>query len=398
DEVEGGNLVPKGWRAAASCAHINGSTGDKLDLALLASDRDCTAAGVFTRNQVKAAPVLWCQRQLPSTRVRAVVANSGNANACSGEQGERDTFRMAELAAARLNVESSQVLVASTGVIGIPMPMDRIAAGMADLSLGSDGGCFIDAIMTTDSRRKQAAVTFELAGRQVRIGGVTKGAGMIHPNMATMLCFLTSDVAADPALLHGALSRAANRSFNMLSIDRDTSTNDSFIILCNGAAEAPAVRPSSTESDLLEEAIERVALSLARQMAADGEGASKDLEVRVAGAASPEDAREAARGIVSSTLVKCAMYGNDPNWGRIMCALGNAPIRLDERRVSVSVAGHRLVAGGIGTSIDAAAVSAAMNCRSVLVEVDLGLGDGQATAFGCDMTPDYVRFNAEYTT
>jgi glutamate N-acetyltransferase/amino-acid N-acetyltransferase len=397
-EVAGGLLAPKGWKAAAACANIKGSTADKLDLGLLVSDTDCSAAGVFTQNQVRAAPVRWCQQLLPAANVRAVIANSGNANACTGEQGYRDAADMAGEAALAIGVDPSQVLVASTGVIGVPMPMQRLLSGIRGLRLGADVDAFNDAIMTTDTRRKQASVALEIGGREVRVGGVSKGAGMIHPNMATMLCFITADAAVDLALLPGAVKRAADRSFNMLTVDGDTSTNDTLVVLCNGAAGNPPIRPGTPEAAVLEEAIETVALSLARQMAADGEGASKALEVRVTGAASEDDARTAARAIGSSNLVKCAIYGNDPNWGRILCALGNTSVRLDESRVGISVNGQRLVACGVGTGFDGGAASQAMKAPLVTIDVELGLGSGQATALGCDMTPDYVTFNADYTT
>jgi len=397
-EIPGGLLAPKGWQAGVTCANIKGSTPDKLDLAILVSDSDCAAAGVFTQNQLRAAPVRWCQQQLPAKNIRAVIANSGNANACTGEQGFRDTAEMVSLAASTLGAEPSQVLVASTGVIGVPMPMDRLRAGLRQLQLGAGADDFNDAIMTTDTRRKQASVAFEAGDHEVRVGGVAKGAGMIHPDMATMLCFITCDAAVEPAVLPGAVKRAADRSFNMLSVDGDTSTNDTLMVLCNGAAGNTPIGPGTPEAELLEQAIESVALSLARQMAADGEGASKALEVHVTGAASEEDARMAARAIAASNLVKCAVYGNDPNWGRIFMALGNAAVRLEETRISLSINGQRLVSGGVALDFDAAAASRAMKTALVNIELDLGLGSGQATALGCDMTPDYVTFNAEYTT
>lgn len=353
-EIPGGLLAPKGFRAAATAAHIKSSTGDKLDLALLASDSDCATAGVFTQNQVRAAPVRWCQQHLPSSAIRAIVVNSGNANACTGERGFRDTAEMASLAASKLGIESSQVLVASTGVIGVPLPMSRVREGFLQLELGATAEAFNDAIMTTDTKRKLASVAFQLGGREVRVGGVSKGAGMIHPNMATMLCFITSDAAVETDVLADAVKRAASRSFNMLTVDGDTSTNDTLTVMCNGAAGNSPVRTGTAEAELLEQAIETVALSLARQMAADGEGASKTLEVLVSGAASDDDARAAARAIVASNLVKCAVYGNDPNWGRILCAIGNTTVRLEEERIGLSINGLRLVSGGVATDFSQA--------------------------------------------
>ncbi len=397
-DIPGGLLAPRGFQAAAGCAHVKGSSGDKLDLGLLVSELDCAAAGVFTQNQVAAAPVHWCRRLLPAANIRAVVVNSGNANACTGQQGGRDTADMASAAAQHLGVEPSQVLVASTGVIGVPLPLDRIRQGIGELRLGAPADAFNDAIMTTDTRRKQASAAVEIGGREVRVGGVSKGAGMIHPNMATMLCFITCDAAVDVALLPKTVKRAADRSFNMLTVDGDTSTNDTLVVLCNGAAGNAPIRAGTPEAALLGEAIEHVALSLARQMAADGEGASKTLEVVVSGAASSDDASIAARAIAASNLVKCAVYGNDPNWGRVFMALGNTAVRLDESRIGLSINGQRLVSGGMTTGFDAAAASAAMKAPLVTIEVDLGLGEGRSTAFGCDMTPEYVTFNADYTT
>ncbi|HVA26297.1 MAG TPA: bifunctional glutamate N-acetyltransferase/amino-acid acetyltransferase ArgJ [Chloroflexota bacterium] len=397
-DIPGGLLAPKGWSAAATRANIKGSGGDKLDLGLLVSDTGCAAAGVFTQNQLRAAPVRWCQRLLPAADVRAVVANSGNANACTGEQGFRDASDMASLTASALAVEPRQVLVASTGVIGVPLPMDRLREGMKALRLGSDGDAFNDAIMTTDTRRKQASVAVEIGGREVRFGGVAKGAGMIHPHMATMLCFITSDAAVDVEVLPNVVMHAADLSFNMLTVDGDTSTNDMLVVLCNGIAGNPPVRAGTPEAELLGQAIESVALSLGRQLAADGEGASKSLDVRVTGAYSDADARQAARAVAASNLVKCAVYGNDPNWGRVFMALGNTSVRLEESRIGLSINGMRLVAGGVATAFDARAASQAMKASLVTIDLDLGLGSGQATAFGCDMTPDYVTFNADYTT
>ena len=397
-DISGGLLAPQGWRAAAGSANVKGSGPGRLDLGLLVSDSDCAAAGVFTKNQLRAAPVRWCQQLLPAGNLRAVVVNSGNANACTGEQGARDAAEMAALAASTLGVEQRQVLVASTGVIGVPLPMDRLRDGIRNLRLDGSADDFNDAIMTTDTRRKQASAAVELAGREVRLGGVSKGAGMIHPNMATMLCFITCDAAVAPDVLPGAIRQAAGRSFNMLTVDADTSTNDTLVVLSNGAAGNPPVKAGTPEAELLGQAIEHVALALARQMAADGEGASKTIEVCVRGAASQDDASQAAKAIAASNLVKCAVYGNDPNWGRVFMALGNTSVRLEESRIGLAINGQRLVAGGLAASFDAAAVSAAMKTPVVTIDLDLGLGDGQATAFGCDMTPEYVTLNADYTT
>ena len=396
--IPGGLLAPKGWTAAGTCAHVKGSTGDKLDVGLLASDYDCAAAGVFTQNHFQAAPVQYSKRHLPSRNVRAIVADSGNANACTGEQGLRDAELMARTAAELIGVDASQVLVGSTGVIGIPMPMDRIVPAIRSLQLGPHGDAFNEAIMTTDTKRKQHAVALEVAGREVRVGGVTKGAAMIHPNMATMLCFVTSDAAVDPAVLDGVVKHAANRSFNTLSIDGDQSTNDTLIVMCNGAAGNDPIRPGTPEAALLGQAIEAVCLDLARQMAGDAEGGNKVIEVHVSGAVSDEQALIAARKIVSSTLLKCAVHGNDPNWGRILMALGNSPVKVDERLVATSIQAVRMMERGAPVPFDAAAASKAMDAPLVTIEVELGLGSGKGLAVGCDMSEEYVTLNADYTT
>jgi glutamate N-acetyltransferase/amino-acid N-acetyltransferase len=396
--IQGGLLAPKGWKAGATCAHVKGSTGDKLDVGLLASDYDCASAGVFTQNHFQAAPVQYSKRHLPSRNIRAIVADSGNANACTGEQGLRDAELMARAAAELLGVDSTQVLVGSTGVIGIPMPMDRIVPGIKGVQLGPNGGAFNDAIMTTDTKRKQHAVAFDVGGREVRVAGVTKGAAMIHPNMATMLCFVTSDAAVDPAVLSGVVSHAADRSFNTLSIDGDQSTNDTLIVMCNGAAANEPIRPGTPEAALLGEAIEAVCLDLARQMAGDAEGGNKVIEVHVSGALSDQEALIAARKIVSSTLLKCAVHGNDPNWGRILMALGNSPVKVDERLVATSIQGVRMMERGAPVPFDASAASKAMDAPLVTIAVELGLGSGKGLAVGCDMSEEYVTLNADYTT
>ncbi|HUZ76716.1 MAG TPA: bifunctional glutamate N-acetyltransferase/amino-acid acetyltransferase ArgJ [Chloroflexota bacterium] len=396
--IQGGLLAPRGWLAAGTCAHVKGSTGDKLDVGLLASEFDCAAAGVFTRNQFKAAPVRWCQKLLPSHSIRAVVADSGNANACTGDQGDHDAEQMAQVAAELLGVQPGQVLVGSTGVIGIPMPMERIGPAIRTLRLGPYGDAFNDAIMTTDTKRKQCSVAFDVAGREVRLGGVSKGVAMMHPNMATMLCFVTSDAIVEPDLLPGALKQAADASFNMLSIDGDQSTNDTLIVLCNGAAGNAPIRAGTAEATLLGQAIQQVCLDLARKMAADAEGGTKVIEVRVRGAANDADAQLAARTIASSTLLKCAVHGNDPNWGRILMALGNSPVHLDTRRVSTTIRGFRMMEAGAPVPFDAAAASKAMDAPVVDIEVELGIGRGEGLAIGCDMSEEYVTLNADYTT
>jgi glutamate N-acetyltransferase/amino-acid N-acetyltransferase len=362
-------------------------------LALVASRTPAAVAGVFTTNRVKAAPVLLSQQRAAAGRARAVIVNSGNANACTGEEGMSAAERMAAAAARRLDVTADEVLVLSTGVIGVPLPVEKIEAALPALTPSPDGGdAAAQAIMTTDTRPKTAAVELAIDGSTVRIGGMAKGAGMIHPNMATMLAVITADAAIAPADLQRHLSAAARRSFNRIDVDGDTSTNDSVVVLANGASG------TTLPGELFTEALTQVCVSLARQIAAGGEGATKLLEVTVTGAARLEDAETAARAITRSTLVKAAMYGNDPNWGRILCAAGYSGAAFDPAGARLMVQGIPLFAHGMPLPFDAMAASAALRAPEVAVHLDLGSGDESATAWGCDLSPEYVRFNAEYTT
>jgi glutamate N-acetyltransferase/amino-acid N-acetyltransferase len=389
--IDGGVTAAQGFVAGAMACGIKPS--GRPDLALVASLRPAAVAGVFTTNRVKAAPVILSQQRAAAGRARAVIVNSGNANACTGEEGQRAAERMAAAAARRLELAADEVLVLSTGVIGVPLPVEKIEAALPALVPSPDGGdAAAQAIMTTDTRPKTAAVELAIDGSPVRIGGMAKGAGMIHPNMATMLAVITTDAAIAPADLQRHLSAAARRSFNRIDVDGDTSTNDSVVLLANGASG------TTLPGELFAEALTQVCVSLARQIAADGEGATKLLEVTVTGAARLEDAEKAARAITRSTLVKAAMYGNDPNWGRILCAAGYSGAAFDPAGARLTVQGIPLFAHGVPLPFDAQAASAALRAPEVAVHLDLGSGDESATAWGCDLSPEYVRFNAEYTT
>jgi glutamate N-acetyltransferase/amino-acid N-acetyltransferase len=389
--IDGGVTAPQGFVAGAMACGIKPS--GKPDLALVASLRPAAVAGVFTTNWVKAAPVILSQQRAAAGRARAVIVNSGNANACTGEEGMRAAERMAAAAARRLDVAADEVLVLSTGVIGVPLPVEKIEAALPALTPSPDGGdAAAQAIMTTDTRPKTAAVEVAIDGAMVRLGGMAKGAGMIHPNMATMLAVITSDAAIAPADLQRHLSAAARRSFNRIDVDGDTSTNDSVVLLANGASG------TTLPGEVFAEALTQVCVSLARQIAADGEGATKLLEVTVTGAGRLEDAETAARAITRSTLVKAAMYGNDPNWGRILCAAGYSGAVFDPAGARLVVQGIPLFAHGVPLPFDALAASAALRAPEVAVHLDLGSGNESATAWGCDLSPEYVRFNAEYTT
>jgi glutamate N-acetyltransferase/amino-acid N-acetyltransferase len=391
---------PQGFLAGATFTGLKEPGPGKLDLGLLYSTTPCTAVGFFTQNQVKAAPVIISQRKLENGSAQAVVINAGNANACTGEQGLADAEEMATLAGRKLNVDPSQVLAASTGVIGVPLPMEKIRPGFKAINPSEAGGHELArAITTTDTFQKEIAVITEIEGQRVTVAGIAKGAGMIHPQMATLLSFITTDAALDFAYLEEAVEIAVEQSFNMISIDADTSTNDTLIVMANGQSGNRIVkgdRPGPMNA--FQDALNQVCLHLAKAVASDGEGATKLLEIRVKGAATMGDARRSARTISSSYLVKSAMYGNDPNWGRILAAAGRSGADVDQEKVNLHVAGHHLMQDGHPLPFDRATASAAIDAKEVIIELDLGLGDASATAWGCDLSEEYVTFNSAYTT
>jgi glutamate N-acetyltransferase/amino-acid N-acetyltransferase len=395
---QGGVTSVRGFLAGAVRAGIREDV-DKLDLGILYSEQPCAAAGVFTSNRVKAAPILLCQKHLADGRAQAIVANSGCANACTGEEGLRDAYEMAELTAARLGIEPQDVVVASTGVIGTSLPMDRIRAGIGDIVPISKGGDDLAlAIMTTDTVPKQMAVGFDCEGRRYAVGGVAKGAGMIHPHLATMLCFLTTDAPARRDFLDAALRRAVDASFNMITIDGDTSTNDMVVVLANGLAGGEPLDAGHPAGEPFCQALTQVCTHLAKAICRDGEGATKLIEVRVQGAASLADARRAAREVARSLAVKTAVYGSDPNWGRIVAALGNSGADMVEQKTSLYLADVCLYRQGRPLEYDEKAARAVLTGSEVELRLDLGLGDGAATAWGCDITEKYVHLNSAYTT
>ena len=394
---DGSVTAARGFRAGAVAAGIKPS--GRTDLGMLASDRPCVVAATFTQNAFAAAPVQVSRERVKSGRAQAVVFNAGNANACTGDDGLRAAREMARLAAETLGIDDSLVLVASTGVIGQQLDVDRVREGLPKLQLREDGGHeAAQGIMTTDTVPKEVAVALEIGGREVRIGGMSKGVGMIHPNMATMLGFLATDAALEPDFAQGALKRVVDRTFNMISVDGDTSTNDSCFLLANGAAGNAPVAEGSQDAARFEAALEAVCTTLARKMARDGEGASKLIQVDVTGAASLEDARAAARFVSRSNLVKTAVYGEDPNWGRIFMAVGNSGARVDPLKASLWIGDLQIVESGRGLPIDPVDGSARMKGEEVQIHVDLGLGDAAARAWGCDLTEQYVVENSAYTT
>lgn len=398
--VAGGITAPRGFVAAGVHA---GLKKEKLDLALIVSEVPATAAAVYTRNRVKAAPLLVTAEHLKSGRARAVVANSGNANACTGERGYRDAREMAAVTAAAVGCEPWQVVVASTGVIGVPLPMDKITAGIqaaAAILAVEGGGDAAAAIMTTDTRVKEIAVQLPLGSETVTIAGIAKGSGMIHPNMGTMLCFLTTDVAMEREDLEQALRTVVDRTFNMVTVDGDTSTNDMAVILANGCAgNAPL---TIEEHAAFRAGLEYVCRYLARLIARDGEGASKLITVEVHGAASEAEARQVARAVAGSNLVKSAIFGADANWGRIICAAGYSGAALDPDKIDISLASRAgreaMAAGGKPLPFSEEKAAAILKEDEIVIILDLNQGAATATAWGCDLTYDYVKINASYRT
>ena len=400
EELPGGLTAPAGWTAGGTYTGIRGYGPEpRFDLGLLLSERPATAAALFTRNAVVGAPVTLTRERVARGAARALVVNSGNSNVATGAAGEADAERMAELAAAALGVAAADVLVASTGVIGRRLPMDRIEAGIAAVELSREGGAqFARAMMTTDTRPKEHALRVEADGRSYIVGGAAKGAGMIHPDMATMFGFLTTDAPVERDWLQDTLREVTNRSFNMIDVDMDTSTSDMVIALANGAAGGEPIAAGHPAAAPLASAIEAVAVRLARELARDGEGARTLIEVVAEGAASDADARIAARTISASPLVKTMITGRDPNWGRVLMAAGRSGAALDLERTEVWIGEFCAFEQGAPTATPEADISAAMDRDEVRIRIDLGCGEASATAWGCDLTEEYVRINADYTT
>ncbi|HYN87490.1 MAG TPA: bifunctional glutamate N-acetyltransferase/amino-acid acetyltransferase ArgJ [Ardenticatenaceae bacterium] len=394
-----------GFRAAGVPAGLKQQGA--LDLALIVSDAPCVAAASFTRNLVKAAPVLFDQRVLVERgdNVRAVVINAKNANAVTGEQGLHDAAEMARLASEALSLPSEAgVFVMSTGVIGVPLPMAKIARGIrlaaGAVQSGEDAGmAAARAIMTTDTVPKTAGTTVELHGRTVTIAGMAKGAGMIHPDMATLLVVIATDASIGRQALQAALDFAVDRSFNCLTIDGDTSTNDTVLLLANGAAGRPEIRADDPEFAGFSEALTRVCVELARQVARDGEGATKFVTIEVRGAGTFEEARRIGRTIATSPLVKTAMFGRDANWGRVLAAAGRAGVAFDPRRASLWFGDLQLLQEGTPIAFDEARVLEILSAPDVTIGLELDpLGEATATVWTCDFSFDYVSINADYRT
>jgi glutamate N-acetyltransferase/amino-acid N-acetyltransferase len=399
--VDGGTVTtPQGFSAGATFAGLKTYAEDKLDLALIVSEASCVVAGVFTKNAVKSATVIVNRERLAGGgTVRGIIVNAGIANTSVGEQGYKDAQEMIALAAAKVGAATAEMLVCSTGVIGVELPMSLIRSGVEKIELAADGGHDVArAMMTTDTHPKSVAVSFEVDGKTVHLGGVAKGSGMIHPDMATMLSFLTTDAAVDAAFLQTVLSEVADISYNMLTIDGDSSTNDTVLLLANGLAGNQPIAAGTDEAETFTEALTQVCVNLTRQLARDGEGASRLITVEIASAQNVADARVAARTIASSLLVKSAVFGADPNWGRVLMAVGRSGAAVEEEKIDLFMNGVCIMEAGKPVPFHRDAVIVLMKGPEVTFRLQLNLGSGEATAWGCDLTEEYVIINSAYTT
>jgi glutamate N-acetyltransferase/amino-acid N-acetyltransferase len=400
---EGGVCAASGFKAAGIHAGLR-KNKEKLDLALIMADKECTAAGVFTTNRVFAAPVGVTRAHLANGKARAVICNSGNANACTSDGYEKAEATCAALAETA-GISHDDIIVASTGVIGVPLPIEPILKGIPVLYKSLDSGSSASdmaarAIMTTDLKKKECAYEFKLGEKVIRIGGICKGSGMIQPNMATMLCFLTSDAAISSDMLKKALSEVVCDTFNMVSVDGDTSTNDMVTILASGNAGNEEINSEGDDFEIFKQALNLICTKLCMAVAADGEGATKLIECRIRNFSNDKNARMLAKSVINSSLVKTAMFGADANWGRILCALGYAGIDIDTDKIDVkfiSSAGEVLVCeNGRSHEFSEDKAKEVLMRDSIIIDVDMKSGSFNATAWGCDLSYEYVRINGDY--
>ena len=404
EKIKGGVTAAKGFYAASAAAGIKYE--GRTDMALIYSKKACKAAGTFTTNVVKAAPVKWDKNQVTSgADAQAVIINAGIANACTGEEGMGYCAQTAKAAAETLGVAADGVLVASTGVIGMQLPIDKIAAGVKAMAplLGDSlekGTEASKAIMTTDTKNKQVAVQIDMNGTTVTIGGMCKGSGMIHPNMCTMLSFVTTDAAISKELLQEALSEDIKDTYNMISVDGDTSTNDTVLLLANGLAGNKEITEKNEDYALFCEALNYINETLAKKMAGDGEGCTALFEVKIVGAETKDQAKVLAKSVITSSLTKAAIFGHDANWGRILCAMGYSGAQFDPEKVDLffeSAAGHmQIIKDGVAVDYSEEEATKILSEPEVTAIADIKMGDAQATAWGCDLTFDYVKINADY--
>jgi glutamate N-acetyltransferase/amino-acid N-acetyltransferase len=396
--LSGGVAAAAGFMGAGVACGVRDA--GRRDLGLLFSELPCETAAVFTRNAVKGAPLVVTREAVETGGVQAVVANSGNANAATGGRGIEDARAMQALAAETLGIEASEVAVASTGVIGVHLPMDRISSGIRAASgkLDEGGEGFAESILTTDTRAKEAVARVEIGGRTITVGGTAKGSGMIHPNMGTMLAFLATDAVVEKDCLKETLSRVTDRTFNRVTVDGDTSPSDMALLMANGAAGNEPLTLDSPDYPIFVEAIEDVAQTLAREIARDGEGATRLVEVAVEGAASEESAAALAKSVVGSNLVKAAVFGEDANWGRVLTAMGYSGEVFDPEEVELWFGPIKVFSGGEPVPHEEAEANATLAAGQVKITVQLGEGDASATAWGCDLSYEYVRINGSYRT
>ena len=403
--VDGGIVAPKGFKAGGKYI---GLKKKRTDLSILVSEKPCDFAGVFTTNKVKAAPVKWNQNiSTENGKVKGLVVNSGNANACTGEQGYKDAKKMAASLGEYINADDNEILVASTGVIGVPLPIDTITKGIGELIKEIDddvvsGINAAEGIMTTDTNIKMISVKVDIDGKDVRIGGMAKGSGMIHPNMATMLSFITSDVKMDVNLLREMLKEITLDTYNMISVDGDTSTNDMVLTLANGEAGNKKITEKNEDYRKFYEAFIYVNKYLAQEIVRDGEGASKFIEVNVKGAKDTTDAKLIAKSILTSNLVKTAMFGEDANWGRVLCAAGYSGAQFDPDKATLTFESDHhsilLLEKGLPVAFDEDKAFEILENHDIIITMSLEEGDGCATGWGCDLSYEYVKINGEYRT
>lgn len=394
-----GVTFAKGFTAAGVKAGIKKS--GNLDVAVIYTKTQAVVAGTFTQNKVAAAPVYVSKEVVATGTAHAIVANAGCANACTGQQGLDDAHKMAQIAADELGVNADDVIVGSTGVIGVSLPMDKLEAGIKDAvaNLSADGsGNAGRAIITTDTHSKSVTCEFELSGKTVRMGAIAKGSGMIRPNMATMLCYITTDIAIDQALLQKAVSGCVEKSFNMISVDGDMSTNDMVIVLANGEANNAKITEENADYQIFFDKLMMLCTELAKQIAADGEGASKFLTINVKGAKSFADAKTVGMAIANSPLVKTACFGEDPNWGRVICAVGYSGADMVPEKTVVKFGGITIFANGTGATYDEKALAHVMKEKDIVIDIELNMGQEDATVWSCDLSYEYVKINGEYHT
>ena len=394
-----GVTFPKGFKAAGVKAGIKKS--GNLDLALIYTEKEAAVAGVFTKNAVAAAPVIVSREVVKGGKAHAIVANAGCANACTGETGLANARKMAALAAAEVGCAPDEVLVGSTGIIGVNLPMDQLEAGIkaAAAELSEDGSKNAgNAIITTDTYSKACSCEVEIGGQAVRFGAIAKGSGMIQPNMATMLCYITTDANISSQLMQKALSEIVEVSFNMISVDGDMSTNDTVLVLANGASGAAEITDGSPEYEKFYATLKEICQELSKRIAADGEGATKFLTINVSGTKTFEDAKTVAMSIAKSPLVKTAFFGEDPNWGRVICAVGYAGIPMVPEKTVIKFGGVPVYANGLGAEFNEDDIHKVMAEHDIVIDVEMGMGDAQATVWSCDFSYEYVKINGEYHT